>query len=212
MALYTGRISLGDAFTAPLRSDRADGLWPTVVTDPHGRALGLVYSDAESVAHAVEHGVGAYHSRRRGLWVKGETSGATQRLLSVETDCDRDALRFVVEQAGVGFCHEGSATCWGDNAGLAGLERTVTARLADAPAGSYTRRLFDDPALLRAKLVEEAGELADAESSHDVAWEAADVLYFTMVAMARAGVELADVARQLDRRALKISRRKGDAK
>ena len=77
---------------------------------------------------------------------------------------------------------------------------------------SYSVRLLNDPDLLRAKLVEEAGELAAASAANEVAHEAADVLYFTMVTLQRAGVRLADVADELDRRSLRISRRAGDAK
>ena len=212
MALYTGSMDLADAIVAPMRSDRPDGLWSTVVTDERGVALGLAWSDAASVREAVATQRGVYHSRRRGLWVKGESSGATQDLLGVGLDCDRDALRFTVRQRGAGFCHVDTRTCWGEDAGIGRLARLVASRVAEAPAGSYTRRLLDDPKLLRAKLVEEAGELADAEAPDDVAWEVADVVYFALVAMARAGVGLDQVEAHLDRRALKVSRRKGDAK
>ncbi|MDA0218089.1 MAG: phosphoribosyl-ATP diphosphatase [Proteobacteria bacterium] len=212
MALYSGRLNLADAIAAPLKSDRADGLWPTVVCDVHGRALGLVYSDLESLRVAVERRVGAYHSRSRGLWVKGQTSGATQELLNIDLDCDRDALRFTVAQAGAGFCHLDTWTCWGKDGGLPELARLTAARRADAPEGSYTRRLFEEAGLLDAKLVEEAGELAGASNPEDVAHEAADLLYFAMVAMARAGVSLSDVEAVLERRARKVTRRRGDAK
>ena len=212
MALYSGRLNLADAIAAPLRSDRTDGLWPTVVCDEHGRALGLVYSDIESLRVAVERRVGAYHSRSRGLWVKGETSGATQELLKIDLDCDRDALRFTVAQAGAGFCHLDTWTCWGKDGGLPELARLTAARRDDAPAGSYTRRLFEEAGLLEAKLVEEAGELAEAATAEEVAHEAADLLYFAMVAMARAGVGLSDVEAVLERRARKVTRRPGNAK
>lgn len=212
MALYKGLLPLADAFAAPLHSDRPDGLWATVVTDPMGHALGLCWSNLESLRYALDHGVGAYWSRRRGLWVKGKTSGATQTLLSVSVDCDRDALRFVVGQAEPGFCHEATWSCWGELGGLSALERTLHARREHAPEGSYTRRLFDDPDLLQKKLREEARELAEATTPDEVAWEAADVLYFTFVRMAAAGVKLSDVERVLDQRALKVTRRKGDAK
>ena len=211
MALYTGRLDLGDAIAAPLRSDRPDGLFATVVTDERGTALGLAWSNAESLREAVRTRRGVYHSRKRGLWVKGQTSGATQELLRVDLDCDRDALRFVVRQDD-GFCHTGARTCWGPDRGLGALARTLAARVAEAPAGSYTRRLLDDPDLLRAKLREEAGELAAATSAADVAWETADVLYFALVAMVRAGVPLEAVEVELDRRSRKVSRRPGDAK
>ena len=100
MALYTGALPLVDAFSAPLVSERSDGLIATVVTDEAGRALGMCWSSRRSLEYALENGVGAYESRRRGLWVKGATSGATQELIRIEADCDRDALRFVVRQAG----------------------------------------------------------------------------------------------------------------
>jgi phosphoribosyl-ATP pyrophosphohydrolase len=212
MAIYSGKLSLADCIAAPLRSDRVDGLWATVVVDENDEALGLVWSDRESLHEAVERRVGAYHSRRRGLWVKGATSGATQELLRIDLDCDRDALRFTVRQGGAGFCHHDTWTCWGEGRGLHALTRVLAARLREAPEGSYTRRLLDDPRLLRAKLVEEAMELADATGPAHVAEETADVLYFAMVAMARAGVSLADVEAILDQRALHVTRRRGDAK
>ncbi|HPQ71754.1 MAG TPA: phosphoribosyl-ATP diphosphatase [bacterium] len=212
MALYTDKMSLADAIAAPLRSDRPDGLWPTVVVDEQGIALGLAYSDLESLRAAVDARRGIYHSRSRGLWIKGDTSGATQDLLRIDLDCDRDTLRFVVRQHGAGFCHRGTRTCWGDAGGIPRLARRLAARRDSAPTGSYTRRLFDDPELLRAKLMEEAAELAEAAGKDAVIWEAADVLYFTLVAMARGGVTLADVAAELDRRALRLTRRAGDAK
>ncbi len=77
-AIATGELSLAAAFSAPLNSDRPDGLWPTIVCDEGGRFLGLVYSDLESLNAAFESGRGVYKSRSRGLWVKGETSGNGQ--------------------------------------------------------------------------------------------------------------------------------------
>lgn len=212
MALYTGKLSLADAFLAPARSDRDDGLIPTVVADESGVALGLVYSSRESVSRSIETGRGVYCSRRRGLWEKGATSGAAQEVVRVELDCDRDALRFTVRQAGAGFCHRATAGCWGGAQGLAALE----ARIADAAAiggpDSYTRRLLGDQALLGGKLIEEARELAEARGDADVAHEAADLLYFTAVSLARAGVPFQRVVDELERRALRVTRRAGDAK
>lgn len=212
MALYTGRLALTDAFAAPLTSDRADGLWATVVADERGQALGLCWSNRESLTRAVETGRGVYWSRRRGLWEKGLESGHVQELVRVELDCDRDALRFTVRQHGPGFCHLGCATCWGPARGVDALAATLAERVRTAPAGSYSRRLLDDPALLRAKLVEEAGELADATDPDHVVAEAADNLYFLMVALARAGRSFADVEAVLDRRARVLTRRPGNAK
>lgn len=229
MAIYTGAIDFADAIAAPLVSDRPDGLIPTVVCDESGRALGLAYSSRESLRVAVNRGVGAYHSRTRGLWIKGETSGAVQELVGVGLDCDRDCLRFTVRQTGPGFCHNQTPTCWGDWAelggggGLAELEATLAQRRRSAPPGSYSRRLFDDADLLASKLTEEARELAaellppPAAESADrrrtrVLEEASDLMYFTMAALAREGLTLADAAVELSRRARKISRRPGNKK
>lgn len=213
MSLYTGVMGLAEGFCAPLRSDRPDGLWPTIVADEQGRALGLVYSSLESVRAAIEEGSGVYYSRSRGgLWRKGERSGATQRLIGIAADCDRDALRFTVAQAGSGFCHEGTATCFGGATGLDRLDRTLEQRTRNAPKGSYTQRLLDDPELLRAKLLEEAGELLDATTPDEAAWEAADVMYFALVAARCKGVGLSRIEQELDRRALVVGRRGGEAK
>ncbi len=144
MALYAGRLDLGDAIMAPLVTDRPDGLFPTVVVDERGVALGLVYSSRDSIREAVRRRVGVYQSRSRGLWVKGETSGATQELLRIDLDCDRDSPRFVVRQRPPGFCHKDTRTCWGEDEGLGRLGDLLRARREGAPAGSYTARLFAD--------------------------------------------------------------------
>lgn len=213
MALYSGKMDLGEALVAPMKSDRPDGLWPTVVCDEHGRALGIVYSNLESVKEAVRTRRGVYWSRSRdALWVKGESSGALQELVGIALDCDRDALKFIVRQSGSGFCHKNTWTCWGEDQGLGGLARRLRDRADIAPEGSYTKRVLEDPKLLRAKLIEEARELGAARGTDQVVWEAADVFYFTLVSLARAGVPLADVEAELDRRSLKVVRRRGDAK
>lgn len=209
MALYTGRLGLAEAFAAPLSSDRDDGLWPTVVTDEHGTALGLVYSSAESLKQAIETRRGVYQSRSRGLWVKGETSGATQELVTVAADCDRDALRFTVRQEGQ-FCHLGRRTCWGEDRGLARLERRLGDIAARRPEGSNTVRLLDEPDLLDAKLREELEEMLAPDA--DVAAEIADLLYFTLVKSVAAGIKLEEVEELLDMREKRVSRRAMRAK
>lgn len=212
MALYTQAMNLADAFAAPLHSDREDGLWPTVVCDESGRCLGLAYSSAESLRAAFDQRRGIYQSRKRGLWVKGESSGATQELLAATLDCDRDTLRFTVRQRGGGFCHLPRRTCFGEDWGLPRLARRLTERRTDAPKGSYTRRLFEDRELLNAKLSEEAQELMEAETRAEVTHEAADLLYFTLVRAAAAGVSLEDIENELDRRESIVTRRPGNAK
>lgn len=214
--LLDGTLCLPDAVAACLRTDRPDGLWSTVIVDENGVAVGFAYSDIESLRTAIAQKVGAYRSRsRNALWIKGATSGATQELLGVALDCDRDALRFTVRQAEPGFCHENTWSCWGPVGGLPALARLLDSRAKSAPAGSYTHRLLNDPALLASKLREEAGELIEASALNDrkeVAAEAADVIYFTLVHLAKHGVSLAEVERVLDARHYKVTRRKGDAK
>lgn len=84
--------------------------------------------------------------------------------------------------------------------------------MLSAPKGSYTKRLFDEPHLLKAKIVEEAQELCDAESRDDIAFEAADLIFFALARCISAGVTLEDIGNQLDKRSKKIFRRPGDAK
>ncbi|TMW69837.1 hypothetical protein Poli38472_001993 [Pythium oligandrum] len=206
-------IDAGVAFVKCIRSDRPDGLFTTVVVDESGVALGLVYSSEESILAALESGRGVYYSRsRKGLWKKGESSGNYQELVQLDLDCDSDALRFMVRQSGAGFCHLNTRTCWGESGGLQALQSMLESRLQEAPAGSYTKRLFNDAELLRNKLVEEAQELAEAETQSDIAGEAADVMYFAMVRCVAAGVSLPDIEKFLDMRSLKVKRRPGNSK
>jgi len=208
MALYSRRMDLGDAIAAPVKSDRADGLIPTVVADERGTALGLVYSSAESIRAAVAERRGIYHSRSRGgLWRKGESSGDVQELLRVTPDCDRDALLVTVRQAGGGFCHLGTRSCFGEDSGLSRLARRLAERRRQAPEGSYTAKLLRDPALLAGKVTEEALELNEARKHDDIVHEAADLLYFTLVRLAAEGIDLGEVEAHLDRRERRVTRR-----
>ena len=210
-----------------LKTDRPDGLFTTIVCDERGISLGLVYSSVESIRESLKTGRGVYQSRERGLWYKGETSGDIQELIRIQLDCDGDALLFVVSQKGQGkrksrrssvadslqgFCHLKTATCFGDYSGLSRLEKTLNQRRISAPPGSYTARLFSEPKLLQAKIMEEASELCEAQSKEDVAAEAADLIYFALTKCNAAGVSLCDIEKNLDLKSLKTSRRKGDAK
>jgi phosphoribosyl-ATP pyrophosphohydrolase/phosphoribosyl-AMP cyclohydrolase/histidinol dehydrogenase len=99
---YPNSIPLAEIILSGATSDRSDGLFTTLVTDERGTALGLVYSSAKSVEESLRLGRGVYHSRKRGLWYKGDTSGDIQELISISLDCDKDCLRFVVRQKGKG--------------------------------------------------------------------------------------------------------------
>eukprot|EP01127_Copromyxa_protea_P006414 TRINITY_DN1626_c0_g1_i1.p1 TRINITY_DN1626_c0_g1~~TRINITY_DN1626_c0_g1_i1.p1 ORF type:complete len:1471 (-),score=377.24 TRINITY_DN1626_c0_g1_i1:62-4474(-) len=212
MALYTGVISLGDAVSVGLTSDRPDGLFPTMVVDEQNQALGLVYSNKESIALAVTEQRGIYYSRKRGIWRKGESSGATQELVKIRRDCDSDALCFVVKQTSPGFCHLNRWSCFDVETGLSKLARTLTERKAHPVEGSYTNRLFNDPELLNSKLREEVEELIEANTKEEITWEAADVIYFALVRAINEGVTLEEISAHLNLRSLKVTRRAGDAK
>lgn len=97
-----GKIDIGVAYSASLITDRPDNLHSTVVVDEQGVALGLAYSDAESISEAFRTRQGVYKSRSRGLWYKGLTSNSVQQLLRIDADCDKDTIRFTVHQTGTG--------------------------------------------------------------------------------------------------------------
>lgn len=205
-------LSLAKLFLASLVSDRPDGLYTTLVVDGSNQCLGFVYSSDESITEAISTGTGVYQSRKRGLWYKGASSGAVQKLLRLDVDCDNDCVKFVVEQNEPGFCHNNTSSCFGKFAGVAALEKTLVSRKRNAPPGSYTARLFKDEKLLSAKIMEEAEELVEAKTKEEVSWEAADLIYFAMTKLVASGVQWSDVERNLDLKARKICRRKGDAK
>src|SRR5690606_23814605 len=96
------KISIGKLIAEGIETDRTDGLYTTLVVDEAGIALGLVYSSKESIIETVRTGTGVYQSRKRGLWYKGATSGDTQELVRIDTDCDGDCLRYIVRQKGNG--------------------------------------------------------------------------------------------------------------
>ena len=206
------QLNIADAFLAPIVSDRVDGLFPTVVSSQTGQTLGLVYSSFESVKESIISGKGVYQSRKHGLWRKGESSGATQDVTRIRLDCDSDCLEFRVIQHGTGFCHLNRQSCFSESSGLLALEGILKSRLQSAPEGSYTKRLFNDADLVRSKIMEEADELCKAATKEDIAFEAADLLYFALTKCVGAGVNIADIERSLDRKAKRITRRPGNAK
>lgn len=201
-----------DFFKTILVTDRPDELWSTVIVDPLGIALGLAYSNYESLHYAVENRVGTYWSRSRdGLWIKGETSGATQQLLNIRMDCDRDCLRFMVTQDPPGFCHRNTHSCFGSERTIQSVMNRLSSRINESDEKSFTRKLANDSVMLETKLLEEAKELSEAsqeDDKHEIAWEAADVLYFSLVAMLKNGVSLDKVHAELARRMNRVVRRK----
>jgi phosphoribosyl-ATP pyrophosphohydrolase/phosphoribosyl-AMP cyclohydrolase/histidinol dehydrogenase len=211
--LFNGNLqNFVELYMINVVSDRSDGLFSTIVVDEQNVSLGLCYSSAESIYEALKSMTGVYFSRKRGIWHKGKTSGATQVLLRIDLDCDCDTFQFTVKQDGPGFCHLNTASCFGNLHGINSLYHTLSSRIHSAPANSYTKRLFTDTDLLNNKIVEEANELCSAVTKDDVAWEAADLFYFAMVKCVAAGISLSDIEHSLDLKSKQITRRKGDAK
>ena len=188
------------------------GLVPCVIQDwRSGEVLTLAYMNEEAMARTRETGELHLWSRSRGeLWRKGATSGNTQAVKALRLDCDGDAVLALVEPAGPA-CHTGERTCFHNGETdaraphevLPGLERTVAARAAEKPEGSYTAQLLADPPLIGEKVMEEAEEVARAareETDERVAEEAADVLYHLTVLLRARGLELADAEAVLDGR------------
>src|ERR687891_2348063 len=137
-----------------------NGLVPCVVQDwASGEVLTLAYMNAEALERTRETGEVHLYSRSRGeQWQKGATSGNTQAVKALRFDCDLDAVLALVEPHGPA-CHTGARTCFhnGDleppapHEALPGLERTIAARAAQRPGGSYTAELLADPARIGAK-------------------------------------------------------------
>jgi len=197
MALYTGAVDLAEGFVAGL--NWRDGLLPTIARDERGEVLMLAWSSPDSLRQAFRSGRMCYFSRSRNeLWTKGMTSGHFQDLVRIRTDCDRDTLLATVRQHGPA-CHRETPTCFGFGPfSLEELEEVIGERLRTQPAGSYTASLTT--AGVREKIAEEAEELIRAESKAEVTWEAADLIYFTLLYMARQGVPFSAVLKELARR------------
>ncbi len=214
MALYKNIFSPADCLIETMIGQSKQTDWPTVVCDESGRALGLVFSNAESIKEALRTSTGIYWSRKRGLWVKGLTSGATQILKRIDMDCDRDALKFTVIQKNPGFCHLEAPSCWGILTGTQSLEQRVDASISSKDPFSYTNRLLSDNGLLNAKIEEEAHELiaTEAYERESVLNEAADLFYFTFIKLRKANLRFADLERKILERALRVTRRVGNAK
>jgi phosphoribosyl-ATP pyrophosphohydrolase/phosphoribosyl-AMP cyclohydrolase len=186
---------------------RNDGFVTVVTQDAiTGRVLMTARADREAVTRTIDSGEMHYHSRRRGPWHKGATSGNRQHLVSLHADCDGDAVLAMVSPDGPA-CHAGTLSCF--DGAASGTLRTLDDRIAsrageDDASTSYTRRLLDDRNLRLKKIGEETTEFVVACARGDAnaaVEEAADVIYHVLVALRALGAGLDDVARVLDRRA-----------
>ena len=190
------------------------GLIPAIVQDAKTRqVLTLAYMSRESLARTIETGETWFWSRSRNeLWHKGETSGNTQRVMSLALDCDRDAIVVLVDPAGPA-CHTGSVSCFdtaaveaSNNLGplLEQLYELIESRQHERPAGSYTTYLFDAglDKILK-KLGEESAETIIAAKNDDnepLVSEISDLMYHLLVLLVARGVSLEAIAAELKQR------------
>ena len=192
--------------------DKAGGLVPAIVQDADSlRVLMLGYMDRAALAATREAGLVTFFSRSKGrLWTKGETSGHMLDVVSIEADCDADALLVLARPRGP-TCHLQRASCFADApvssaAGrvLARLDRLVAAREAQRPQDSYTTRLFASGVR---RIAQKGGEegvetalAAVAEEDEALVGEAADLAYHLLVLLRARGLGLAELEARLDER------------
>jgi phosphoribosyl-ATP pyrophosphohydrolase/phosphoribosyl-AMP cyclohydrolase len=158
------------------------------------------FTDKEALLETFRRGNVCFHSRTRNcLWMKGESSGNTMKLLRMRTDCDRDALLAVVEPRGP-VCHTGAWSCFETDRRYTPqyLQEIINERLRTAPTGSYTASLTDER--VRRKIMEEAYEVCTAKNKDEFVWEAADLIYHTLTLLSKENVCIDEVLDELDRR------------
>ena len=201
MALYTGKVSLKDAFIRCLNFNKSP-LIPVIAQSVNGEVLMQGFANQEAFEKTFECGKLSFFSReRQTLWTKGETSGNFLEVIKLRADCDRDCVLATVVPTGPA-CHTGSWTCFGsdpmEKSSIFRLYNIIADRFANPRPGSYTATL--DAKRVREKVEEEAEEICEAEGKDEVTWEAADLIYFVSVLMYKEGVTWQDVFNELDRR------------
>ena len=187
------------------------GLIPAIVVDAETKkVLTLAYMNKESLKISMEKGLTCFWSRsRQELWLKGETSGNYQHVVSITADCDRDALVVKVEKDGPA-CHTGTDSCFTapvyeseerHEFSYAGLMKLIEGRKTEQKEGSYTTYLFQKGVdKILKKIGEESTEVIIAGKANDKAetvYEIADLAYHVMVLMVEMGVSLEDIHREL---------------
>ena len=187
------------------------GLIPAIVVDAiTKKVLTLAYMNKESLKISMEKGLTCFWSRsRQELWLKGETSGNYQHIVSITADCDKDALTVMVEPDGPA-CHTGNETCFFNPVfeseelhefSYEGLMKLIEGRKTDKKEGSYTTYLFEKglDKILK-KVGEECTEVIIGAKSNDkkeTVYEIADLAYHVMVLMIEMGISLEDIHKEL---------------
>ncbi|MCQ2401919.1 MAG: bifunctional phosphoribosyl-AMP cyclohydrolase/phosphoribosyl-ATP diphosphatase HisIE [Lachnospiraceae bacterium] len=188
-----------------------NGLIPAVVVDAISKkVLTLAYMNEESLKISMEKKLTCFWSRsRKELWLKGETSGNYQHIVSITADCDKDALLVEVEKDGPA-CHLGTDSCFENTVwesdelkdfSYEGLMSLISGRKTEKKEGSYTTYLFEKglDKILK-KVGEESTEVIIAAKDGDkkeTVYEIADLAYHVMVLMVEAGISLGDIHREL---------------
>ncbi len=190
------------------------GLIPAVVVDAYTKkVLTVAYMNQESLAISMEKGLTCFYSRSRDeLWLKGETSGNYQHIVSITADCDMDALTVVVEKDGPA-CHTGSDSCFTTPVyqseerhefTVNGLYTLLQDRKATMPEKSYTTYLFEKGTdKILKKIGEESTEViiaGKADDKKETIYEIADLAYHVMVLMVQMGISVEDVQKELGSR------------
>ena len=187
------------------------GLIPAIVVDSvTKKVLTLAYMNKQSLEISMEKGLTCFWSRSRNeLWLKGETSGNYQHIVSITADCDKDAVVVVVEKDGPA-CHTGTDSCftntlWESESlqefSLQGLYDMLVGRNETRPEGSYTTYLFEKgiDKILK-KVGEECTEViiaGKADDKKETIYELADLAYHAMVLMVQMGISVEDIHREL---------------
>ncbi|MBQ7935302.1 MAG: bifunctional phosphoribosyl-AMP cyclohydrolase/phosphoribosyl-ATP diphosphatase HisIE [Clostridia bacterium] len=186
------------------------GLIPAIVVDAESKkVLTLAYMNRESLQISMEKGLTCFWSRsREELWLKGETSGNYQHIVSITADCDKDALTVMVKKDGPA-CHLGSDSCFTNGVyesgeepfSLEGLYALLKGRKETLPEGSYTTYLFQKglDKILK-KVGEESTEViiaGKAEDQKETVYEIADLAYHIMVLMVEMGISVEDIRKEL---------------
>ena len=188
-----------------------NGLIPAVVVDAiTKKVLTVAYMNRESLEISMEKGLTCFYSRsRQELWLKGETSGNYQHIVSITADCDGDALLVMVEKDGPA-CHTGADSCFNDllwesdtlkEFSLQGLYDMLVGRNETRPEGSYTTYLFEKgiDKILK-KVGEECTEViiaGKADDKKETIYELADLAYHAMVLMVQMGISVEDIHKEL---------------
>ena len=189
----------------------AQGLIPAVVVDSiTKKVLTVAYMNRESLQISMEKGLTCFWSRsRQELWLKGETSGNYQHIVSITADCDKDALVVVVEKDGPA-CHLGTDSCFNEEIyqgeevepfSMNGLMKLIEGRKTEKKEGSYTTYLFEKgiDKILK-KVGEECTEVIIAGKANDkkeTIYEIADLAYHVMVLMVEMGISVEDIQKEL---------------